>query len=117
MSYYEDILLGVHCYIKNGVTIENNLALFPNLSLNILGSIRLYSSCPDGTCSNDVQGSIKDITKNKFGKLELNYNNSVPPRFTWDLRNLGDVFVQIQGQPEPDMYLTLPLEGTFVKQP
>jgi hypothetical protein len=117
MLYYQDVLVGVHCYIENGITIENNLAIFPNLNSTVTGSIMVRNVCWDGECPNDVEGTIKDISKNKYGKLVLTYHNSTPATFTWNLRNLGDVFVQLPGQAAPDVYLTLPLECILVKQP
>jgi hypothetical protein len=118
MLYYQDVLVGAHCYIKNGITIENNLAIFPNLNSTVTGSILVRNVCWEGECPNDVLGKIKDISKNVSGNLYLIYSFTTPATITWDLRHSGgDVFLRLPGQPAPDMYLTLPLECILVKQP
>jgi hypothetical protein len=119
IMYYEDInsgyqkekLVACHKYIKNGVTIQDNLYLYPSLGQNETGSGLFSLSKPYR-----IRGMFKDSLQ-KWEELRLSYNGSTPtPTLTWGI-SLGERTYRIGIDPVPSNATTLPKSLVLVKQP
>lgn len=108
-AYYDDVLLGCHTYIKNGVVVESSMSDFDLLGPSRKGTIYLWN-IPEES-STKVIGSLKDISKDKDGKLTFEYINGSPPQIQWTLNTYEGLVIQ----PIP-AGLTLPQSIILIKQ-
>lgn len=109
-QFYEDVVVGSHKFIKNGVLVENYLPDFNNISQTFLSSIFLWALI-DGSQTDEISGDLQDISKHTSGALKLTYVGSAVPSLIWHLKSKGDVIVEpvITG-------ITLPGDIVLVKQ-
>lgn len=108
-AYYDDVLLGCHTYIKNGIVVESSMGDFDLLGPGRKGTIYLWN-IPEES-STKVIGSLKDISKDKDGKLTFEYINGSSPQIQWTLNTYEGLVIQ----PIP-AGLTLPQSIILIKQ-
>lgn len=105
-DFSEDVLIGSHKYIKDGIVIEDFLDDFPNINTNVFSSIFLFTKF-DGSIPFEVKGNIKDISKGKKQLLRLKYENiSGVQVLTWLLESRDDS----QTAPPSTPGITLPTD-------
>jgi hypothetical protein len=111
-GFSEEKLVACHKYIKNGLTVEDNLSLYPILGQDEIGSVLLSLSKPDR-----LRGLFKDSLLNKPENFRLTYDGSTTiPTLKWQLYVVGRTY---RGgvDPVPDNNTTLPKNLILVKQP
>ena len=108
ISFYEDVLMGTHKYVKSGIVIEDKNFLFPNIGQNLRGSIFGGDINDD---ANKTELTIRDQIKYKKEILELTYVAAVTPQLIWNLYERGGYVgpPKIQG-------ITLPTQLVLIKQ-
>lgn len=110
-SYTEDVLMGVHKYVKNGSIIEDALNKFDSITISFKKrTVLLYQNQGDDTSK--VMGSLKDLTKNKRNNLLLQYVDGAPPTIIWHLETAEGVF----NDPNFQYGLTMPKDIILTKQ-
>jgi len=110
-DYHEDVLLGVHKYVKNGVVLDNSLDKFDSIAIkHKKSSIFLYQLT--GSDTSDISGSITDLTKKKRNNLTLKYTPGSPPAIIWHLETAEGVFID----PNFQYGLTMPKDIILTKQ-
>jgi hypothetical protein len=111
VSYYSDLLMGCHKYVKNGIILEDNISQFVNIGQNYKGSLYGWSdNMGSDTCS--VYMTFKDVTKNKLELIDMKYVSGTIPQMTWLLYNR----TTISGVPGRLPGLTLPSSLVLTKQ-
>ena len=111
-DYFEDILIGSHEYIKNGVQVESSLDNFNLLPTNHKQR-NVFLHKVDATYSPDcVVGLIKEITKNKFLTLQLTYISKATPELIWK----SDLPEGVYTDPNFQLGHTLPKNLVLIKQ-
>ncbi len=77
-NYTEDVILGVHGYVKNGIVIEDSLNQYNNMIIEYKKStLMIYQE--DNSDTSKFIGSIQDLTKKKTNRLHLTYAPGIPP--------------------------------------
>lgn len=118
VSYYfrsdnttEEILMGTHSYTENGILLDDNNSLFPNVGQNQKGSLFLYTR-PYRNDLNEVHGGLKDLPKHTSATIRLNFMGGTPNQMTFEIESLPDVIMA------PTQYGTTFPTGiiTFTKQ-
>ena len=110
-TYTEDVLMGVHKYVLNGVTIENSLNRFDSITLSYKKrTLLLYQN--QGEDTSKIIGSLKDLTKKKLNNLILEYVAGTPPTIIWHLDTAEGTFID----PNFQYGLTMPKEIILTKQ-
>ena len=110
VNYDEDILLGTHKYIQNGVEIQNSMAEYNNIQADHKkATVHIYN---DNNSTTNFSGSLQDLTKNKLNELTLVLTTGSPPTLTWTLKTGEHVSVESGFQ----YGLTLPAQIVLVKQ-
>jgi hypothetical protein len=110
-TYTEDVLMGVHKYVKNGSVIENSLNRFDSITINFKKrTALLYQNQGDDTSK--VIGSLKDLTKKKINNLFLEYVAGTPPTIIWHLETAEGTFID----PNFQYGLTMPKDIILTKQ-
>lgn len=110
-TYTEDVLMGVHKYVKNGVIIEDALNRFDSIIINLKKrTVLLYQNQGDDTSK--VIGSLKDLTKKKTNNLFLQFINGTPPTLVWHLETAEGAFID----PNFQYGLTMPKDIILTKQ-
>ena len=116
-GYYDDMIMGSHCYIKNGIIIEDNLADFPSVGQNLKGSIYIWYHNSNNT-PNNIYGQVKDPLNNKSERLYLEFLPAATPTLHWTLESLGGGNSYLIGTtPIKGIGWTLPADIILVKQP
>lgn len=85
LQIHEDILIGSHKYINNGVVVEDYLSEFVNISQTNLSSIFLWANM-DGSEIDKISGDLKDIPKYKKALLNLDFIDGTTPKLSWFLQ-------------------------------
>ena len=110
-TYTEDVLMGVHKYVKNGSVIEDALNRFDSITINFKKrTALLYQNLGDDTSK--VIGSLKDLTKKKTNNLFLEYVAGTPPTIIWHLETTEGTFID----PNFQYGLTMPKDIILTKQ-
>ncbi len=110
-DYTEDVLLGVHKYIKNGVVFDDALNKYDSMVLyNKKRTVLLNQN--QGMDTSKVIGSIKDLTKKKRNELFLQYVPGTPPTLIWHLKTAEGTFID----PNFQYGLTMPKDLILTKQ-
>lgn len=110
-DYTEDVLLGVHKYVKNGIVIDDALNKYDSMVLHYKKSTTLlYQN--QGMDTSKVFGSVKDLTKKKTNNLYLQYHNGIPPTLSWRLETAEGTFLD----PNFQSGLTMPKDIILIKQ-
>jgi hypothetical protein len=110
-DYDEDVILGSHSYIKNGVIIENSLGDFEDIPINQkLRTVFIY--LVTSTDPNKFQGSLKDISKHKRIEMHIIYTPGSPP--TISLRLTQPELTSLD--PNFQYGITLPADIILTKQ-
>ena len=111
-GYYMERLLGCHKYVHNGIVVEDNLSLYPDLTQIQKGSSMLSLATP-----NRIRGLFKDASLNKYENIRLTYNDVLPaPTLTWQLYNKESTYLS-GVDPVPNNNTTLPKNLILIKQP
>ena len=110
-NYSADVLLGVHKYVQNGVTIQDVLYKFDSISYNYKNS-SLMLSWYQNMDTTKVKGAIKDLTKKKTNNLYLQYIDGTPPTLIWHLKTAEGTFID----PNFQYGLTMPKDLILTKQ-
>ncbi|MCX6319705.1 MAG: hypothetical protein NTW29_20670 [Bacteroidetes bacterium] len=110
-DYTEDVLLGVHKYIKNGLVLDDALNKYDSMVLYYKKSTVLLYQNQD-TDTSKVFGSIKDLTKKKTNNLFLQYVNGTPPTIIWHLETAEGTFID----PNFQYGLTMPKDVILTRQ-
>ena len=114
-GYYKEILLSCHRYVQNGIVVEDNLSIFPNLLQYETGNGSTIFSSSINT--NTLKGLFKDALLNKYERVRLIYNTTTSsPTLTWKLTNRESTY-RIGIDPVPNDNTTLPKDLILVKQP
>lgn len=113
-NYHYDILMGVHSYKLNGVTIEDYLSNFNAIGQNQDGTIFIGNHPEDG--ANKIVGTMNDPLKHKQNYISITFIDAVTPQIQWTLHNLSGVHIQKNGEPPFDNSFTLPQTLTLLKQ-
>lgn len=110
-DYTEDVLLGVHKYIKNGLVLDDALNKYDSMILYYKKSTALlYQN--QGTDTSKVFGSIKDLSKKKTNTLYLQFVDGMPPTIIWHLETTEGTFID----PSFQYGLTMPKDIILTKQ-
>jgi hypothetical protein len=110
-DYTEDVLLGVHKYIKNGSILNDALNKYDSMILYYKKStVLLYQNQGDDTSK--LIGSLKDLTKKKTNNLFLEYVAGNPPTIIWHLETAEGVFID----PNFQYGLTMPKDIILTKK-
>ena len=110
-DYTEDVLLGVHKYVKNGVVFDDALNKYDSMVLYYKKSTTLLNQ-NQGMDTSKVIGSIKDLTKKKRNNLFLQYVDGIPPTLIWHLKTAEGTFID----PNFQYGLTMPKDLILTKQ-
>ena len=110
-----DRIAGCHIYIKNNLVVESSMNKYDStISINDkLGTIYGWSDTDTDTIR--VEGIFKDISKQKKGRLFLEYINSVPAQLIWHLQNPKGLSVTLPGEQPFDESFTLPKDMLLTK--
>lgn len=114
----EDVLMGVHTYVENGVIIENYIYDFPNIGQGNKGTIFVWGKM-NNVNPDDVTGTLKDPLKYKQNYLSLKYLDGVTPQLIWHISNLRGPIVpkKVNGITViPTNTFTLPQDIILVRQ-
>jgi hypothetical protein len=114
--YYGDVLVGWHCYVKNGQTIENSMDKV----------CTHYTTWDDadgnstlmGGASRDAYTEIffNDLTKNKWGKARLEMLPCKTNEARWTLKEThGDLVIIIPDKPEIPKGFSVPTDVVMTK--
>jgi hypothetical protein len=110
-DYTEDVLMGVHKYVKNGLVLDNSFNKLDSIVLNRKKrSVLLYSNT--GSDTSKVEGSISDLTKKKNNLIFLQFVTTNPPTIIWKLELPEGVF----SDPNFQYGLTMPKNLVLTKQ-
>lgn len=109
-NYNEDIIVGSHKYIENGVLVGNYLPDFPLLGQDHAGTIFIYQDAV-GLFPNKISGGLTDHRKHKKVNLTLEYVAGSPVTLIWHSQVRGGFITDpsIEG-------LTLPADLILIKQ-
>ena len=96
-NFYSDDIMGSHCYIQNGITIENTLAEFPNIGQFSRSSIDLWYWGDDNT-PNTLTGQLRDPLHRKNERLYLTYIPGTVPTIKWNVEPIPGAWTDKPGQ-------------------
>jgi hypothetical protein len=111
VTYHDDVLMGCHKYVKNGIILEDNISQFVNIGQNYKGSLYGWSNKRVADTLT-VYMTFKDVTKNKLELIDMKYVSGTIPQMTWLLYNR----TTISGVPGRVPGLTLPSSLVLTKQ-
>lgn len=84
VSYYfradnitEEILMGSHKFINNGILIEDNSSLFPQVGQAVKGSLFVYANNWN-TDVNKAFGTVSNPIQHSYQTIELNFQPGTP---------------------------------------
>jgi hypothetical protein len=86
--YHDDIIMGCHKYVKNGVVIEDFLWKFNSIGQNTRGTIFGGGDYYD---INKVETTFRDSAKHKMSKIDMKYINTPIPQISWLLYNYTSI--------------------------
>lgn len=111
----EDILLGCHTFIRNGLLVETSMQRYDSVVSNYPKRNTLFSWNMDDMDTSQVEGIFKDISKHKKGNLFLEYVDSPVPQLIWKLENTKGL-VAVPDGTSFDYNFTLPRNMILTKQ-
>jgi len=106
-DYHEDILLGCHSFTMNGSVVESSMAIYNLVGPDKKGTLNMWNTTDDGP--DKITGSLKDLSKDKFEKLKLEYIAGNPAQLIWNLQ-------PYEGPTTKSPGVTLPENITLIKQ-
>ncbi len=110
LSFFKDVLMGCHKYVKNGIVIEDNLWKFSSVGQNSKGSIFGWSN-NIGSDTSTVYSTFRDSTKHKLELIDMVYIPGTAPQISWLLYNRTEIDV-----PQIIPGITLPSQLVLTKQ-
>jgi hypothetical protein len=110
VTYHDDVLMGCHKYVKNGLAIEDNLWKFNTIGQNLKGSLYGWSNRRVADTLT-VYSTFRDVTKNKLELIDMIYIQGAIPQISWLLYNRTGI-----DRPGKLPGLTLPSVLTLTKQ-
>ncbi len=86
----EEILMGTHCYIENGVLVDDTHSVFPLVGQDKKGSLFLYIVTRLNT-PNEIYGNLRDAPKHSFAEVKFIFIGGTPNQMTFEIERLPDV--------------------------
>lgn len=109
-GFYWDLLTGWHIYKKGNTVVEKSYDDIDDLFFT--STISLSNG---GEQSSSIEGTLKDLAKNKYGDLTLTLN-AAGNQLTWQLKNTEGLHYRKQNDPPFDYGFTLPKDMVLTKQ-
>jgi hypothetical protein len=106
--FHEDVIIGSHKYIKDGIVVEDYLSQFPSIGQNNLSTIFLWGKM-DGSEADKIAGNLKDANKHKQVKLLMVLIPGTTPTINCKITPKGDVIVDpmIEGTTLPEDFILI----------
>lgn len=109
-GFYHDCIVGWHLYKKGNQVIESSFNFINTPRSNGQNTILAWSSDSGA----GLEGSLKDITRNKDCDLKLTLN-AAQNKLTWYSARGEGLHIVPDGKPIPPRGLTLPTQMVFTK--